>query len=83
MIDLKGYIIYFMFAYRIVYIDCGQLVIMLSIDEIRERLVDRNLSIVAKSTNLSYMTVWKVKNGHTDGFSYRTIKTLSDYLERQ
>ena len=54
---------------------------MLSLDEIQKQLQDRNLVMVANATGLSYMTVWKVKTGKQDNFSYDTVKRLSDYLE--
>jgi len=54
---------------------------MYSLEEIQDKLQDRNLVAVSNSTGLSHMTVWKVKSGKKDNFSYATIKRLSDYLE--
>ncbi len=55
---------------------------MLSLEEIRHKLKDRNLVIVARETGLSHLTVWKVRSGKYDNFSYATIRALSDYLEK-
>jgi hypothetical protein len=54
---------------------------MLSLEQIQNQLQDRNLVMVAEKTGLSHMTVWKVKAGKRDSFSYTTVKALSDYLE--
>jgi len=31
----------------------------------------------------THMTVWKVKAGKQDNFSYETVKRLSEYLEER
>jgi len=54
---------------------------MLSIDEIREKLSDRNLREVARRCEMSYMTVYNMANGNIENPGYKTIKTLVDYLE--
>jgi len=54
---------------------------MLSIYEIRERLSKMNLATVARATNLSYMTVWSIARGYKEGFNYRTIEKIANYLE--
>lgn len=51
---------------------------MLTIEQIRERLKDRQLNAVAKKTGLHSNTVYKIANGA--GANYETIKKLSDYL---
>lgn len=53
---------------------------MLSLDEIKEKLRDRNLAHIARETGISHMTIWKVKTC-ADGCSYRTLKILSEYFE--
>jgi len=53
---------------------------MLSLEEIRERLKDRNMAEVARKTGISHITVWKLRSGAQDNFSYATIKALSDYF---
>jgi hypothetical protein len=54
---------------------------MLSLEEISDRLTDRNLARVAEKTGLTYMTVWKVKVKRRDNFSYTTIEKLNQYFE--
>jgi len=56
---------------------------MLTIEEIREALADRNLSHVARKCGISGNTLYSiVKNPERDKFvRYETIKKLSDYLE--
>lgn len=54
---------------------------MLTLEQIRERLKDRNLAQVARESNLTHITVWKVKKGEQEDFAYSTVKALSDYLE--
>jgi len=56
-------------------------IIMLSLEEISDRLTDRNLARVAEKTGLTYMTVWKVKVKRRDNFSYTTIEKLNQYFE--
>jgi len=55
---------------------------MLSLEEIRDKLRDRNLAAVARETGISHITVWKVRSGNQSNFSYATIRILSDYLEK-
>jgi len=52
---------------------------MLDLQEIRERLKDRKLTVVAEATGVSRATLYRVAAGDT-GASYDTAKTLSDYL---
>ena len=56
---------------------------MLNREEIAQKLSDRNLSEVARRTDLSLPTVWRVVNEPTGNVGYETIKKLSDYLEAQ
>ena len=53
---------------------------MLTIEEIQTRLQDRNLSEVARRTELSYDTVWRVARGHYTRVSYDVAHKLSTYL---
>ena len=55
--------------------------IMMTIEQIRDALKDRNARIVSRSTGLSYPTVLAIKNGRSIDPRYSTIKTLSEYLE--
>jgi transcriptional regulator with XRE-family HTH domain len=55
---------------------------MLTLEQIIEKLDDKNLTQVAKNVGLSPQTLWRIKNRVTgDNVSYETVKTLSDYLE--
>jgi transcriptional regulator with XRE-family HTH domain len=54
---------------------------MLSVEQIKEMLKDRNLEIVAERTGLSRQTLSNIRNGKAKAPSYSTIKTISDYLE--
>jgi hypothetical protein len=52
---------------------------MLTIEQIVERLKDRNLTKVTAAVGLSYPVVHKIANGGTG--NYDSVKALSDYLE--
>jgi DNA invertase Pin-like site-specific DNA recombinase len=56
---------------------------MLTIEEIVKKLADRNLSEVARRTELSLPTVWRIANNQAGNTGYETVKKLSDYLEAQ
>ena len=51
---------------------------MLILEEIQDRLKDRNLSEVARRAGLDYATVYKASKAKN--VSYNTVKVLSDYL---
>jgi DNA-binding phage protein len=53
---------------------------MLTLDEIKRRLADRNLKVVAGNTKLAPDTIYRLVNG-AGAPSYDTVKTLSDYLQ--
>lgn len=52
---------------------------MLTIDEVRVALSDRNLREVARRIGVSYPTLWRIATGKAEP-SYQTLTTLSDYL---
>lgn len=54
---------------------------MMTLEQVREALKDRRLSVVARETDLAYDTVWRVASGHMRQVRYETIKAISDYLE--
>lgn len=56
---------------------------MLELEQIRERLKDRNLSFISQEVNMSYATVWKIAKRKDKAVSYSAIKRLSDYFEAQ
>ncbi len=53
---------------------------LLTLDEIKRRLEDRNLSEVARRVGMNRQQVWLIAAGHNTNPSYETIKRLSDYL---
>lgn len=55
---------------------------MMNLDEVYEALQDRKPAMVAKATGLSYQTVWRIQSDKVQAVSSRTLKLLSDYLER-
>jgi len=52
---------------------------VLTIEQARHLLADRNLREVARGSGLHYNIVYRVANGTTRP-SYDTVKALSDYL---
>ena len=53
---------------------------ILSVEEIRARLADRILTIVAAKTTLSVDTLYRLVHDDTRTPSYATVIKLSDYL---
>ena len=51
-----------------------------SLEEFRAALTDRRLSVVAKKTGLSSLTVQNIANGKADYMSMRTHDKLAAYL---
>lgn len=56
---------------------------MLTLQEIRQRLADRRLNMVAEATGLHYNTVRNIATGENPNPTYAVLKALSDYLEGQ
>lgn len=54
---------------------------MLTVREIQIALSDRKLTVVAQETGLAYNTVRAIANGTNPNPDYKTVLTLSDYLE--
>jgi len=54
---------------------------MLTLEEIRGKLVDRNLKEVSRRTGISYPRIYNLVTERTET-TYTTVKTLSDYLEQ-
>jgi hypothetical protein len=52
---------------------------MLTLEQIRERLADRRLMVVAEKTGLHYNTVLAVRKGKKS-VEYQVVKALSDYF---
>lgn len=53
---------------------------MLNIEQIRERLSDRNLSEVARRLKITRPYLSAIKNGRVTP-SYKLVEKLSDYIE--
>ena len=51
--------------------------------EIVHLLQDRNLTVIAGVTGLSYQTVWRIARGKTDNITLDTLKRLNDYFEME
>lgn len=56
---------------------------MMTLEEIRRALADRNLKRVSEATGLSYPTIWKVAREESPQVKYTTLKTLNTYLNRK
>lgn len=54
---------------------------MLSIEEIRKRLSDRNLSEVARRIGMKRQQLWFIASGKNENPSARTVERISNYLE--
>jgi transcriptional regulator with XRE-family HTH domain len=53
---------------------------MLKLEDIRKRLEDRRLNMVADATGLHYNTVRNIAAGENTNPTYEVLKALSDYL---
>jgi transcriptional regulator with XRE-family HTH domain len=52
----------------------------MDLERIKSLLQDRRLSIIAKATGLSTLTVANIRDGETKNPSYETIKKLNEYF---
>lgn len=56
---------------------------MLSIEELKTLLSDRNITVIAEKTGLSYPTVYNLLNEkYTGSHSVHTIVKLTDYFRK-
>ena len=55
---------------------------VLNLDEIRERLKDRNLKEVSRQTGLGYNNLHGIATGSRNNPSYNVLRAISDYLEK-
>lgn len=53
---------------------------MMTIEQIRDALRDRNLSKVSRASGVSYRVIWRIARGADDA-GYNAVKRISDYLE--
>ena len=54
---------------------------MLTLEEIRKRLADRRLSVVARETGLTARAIAMLRDGEVSDPKFSTIATLSAYFE--
>jgi transcriptional regulator with XRE-family HTH domain len=54
----------------------------MTIDEIREALRDRKLTLVAQATGLHENTIYRIASGRNQNPSYDTIRKLVEYLSK-
>jgi len=54
---------------------------MLSLEEIRDKLKDRNLKEVSRRTGIGYANLAAIAKGTRSNPSYEVLKPLCDYLE--
>lgn len=54
---------------------------MLDLDQIKRRLADRRLDVVAEATKLHVNTIANIRSGRNDNPTYYVLSRLSDYLE--
>jgi len=53
---------------------------MITLNEIRKRLEDRNLTVISERTGVSYQTLWRITKTNSVP-SAATAEKLSNYLE--
>lgn len=54
---------------------------MLTLEQIIERLRDRNLSEVSRKTGVYYLTLTNIASGKTKNPTYKSVIALSEYLK--
>ncbi len=55
---------------------------MLTLEQIRDKLKDRRLRVVAEEIGVSYPTILSIYQGRSKNPSYRIIGLLCEYLEK-
>lgn len=53
---------------------------MITLEELKLKLSDRNLSEVARRTGVSYRTIHSICDGTNKNPSYETVRILIEYL---
>jgi hypothetical protein len=56
---------------------------MLTLEQIKERMIPMNLRVVSSATGISYNRLWMTLNGRKRNVNYDDVVKLSDYLEAQ
>lgn len=53
----------------------------MTLEQVREALLDRRIDLVADATGLHYNTIQRIRKNTQDNPSYKAVKALSDYFE--
>ena len=53
---------------------------MIKLEDIREKLSDRNLRVVAERSGVNYGTVWRIANGVNKNPSFAAVMKIHEYL---
>jgi transcriptional regulator with XRE-family HTH domain len=56
---------------------------MLSPEEIKDRLKDRRIGMVAEAVGISRQTLYNFLSGRTESPSHELVAKLSNYLEKE
>lgn len=56
---------------------------LLTVEEIREKLVDRNLKKTSAKANVNYKSLLFLFNGKINNPDYETVKKLSFYFQKE
>lgn len=55
---------------------------MLTLEQIRDGLRDRKISVVSQETGISRLSLYRIANGVTNEPRHSTVMILSEYLTR-
>lgn len=53
---------------------------MMTLEEIKQKLSDRNLMEVSRRTGVSYRTIFGISNGTNKNPSYESVRAIVEYL---
>ena len=53
---------------------------MMTLEQVKEKLQDRNIAEVSRRCNLQYQTVFNIATGRNKNPSYNTVLKLINYL---
>ena len=53
---------------------------MMTLEQVKGALADRNLSEISRRTGITYYKIWRIVQGKGEP-SYQVVKALSEYLE--
>lgn len=54
---------------------------MMTLEQVKEKLQDRNIAEVSRRCNLQYQTVFNIANGINKNPSYNTVVKLVEYFK--